>query len=130
MAEWIEKIKLMLDKMVSSGGSTGGGAASQDGIPLVLEAVQGNAIAYLLAQGVVLTTLLGQCAVAEVEGQSSSNEYRHELDVTAEAIVADWRALSDACQQVGLPVECIIGKNKEGFMTRSIVRMAQEVVGV
>jgi hypothetical protein len=96
---------------------------------VALEVAHWRITSYILAQGIVLTTLLGRCALAEAEGESAYSEYLEEVAAAAEVLVADWQELLAACRRVGVPAEQIVGEGKTAYMTRSVVHLAQEIVG-
>ena len=128
MADWASDIEAALQGLAPGPAGRTRQPAHRSGSLLALEAVRGRATAHLLAQGIVLTTLLGRCALAEAEEDGACGEYRHELAVAAEAIVADWRALQGACRRTGVSSEQVVGEEGESHIARSVVRLAQEIV--
>ena len=128
MADWASDIEAALEGVAPGPAGRTQQPACWPASALAMEVVRGRATAHLLAQGIVLTTLLGRCALAEAEEDAACGEYRHELAEAAEAIVADWRALLGVCRRAGVPCEQLVGDGGESHAARSVVRLAQEIV--
>ena len=121
MDDWTSRIETALEAAVP-------GPAGRGIPPLALAAVRGTAASHLLARGIVLTTLLGRCALAEAEGDCAGDEYRRELAEAAAAIVADWQALARLCARAGVAHEQVVGEAGESHMARGVVQLAQRIV--
>jgi hypothetical protein len=129
MADWASEIEVALSGPAS--GPAGGVWLPGRGTAAApaLAAAHDRATSHLLAQGIVLTTLLGRCALAEAEEDDAYLEYRRELAAAAVSLVADWQALLAVCRRAGVAAEQVVGKGKAACMTRSVIHLAQEIVG-